>query len=60
MQHSGHAQGEGGHRDIECRAIVGDHLVAAMHFAVRRGEHGAAGVFKKLAGLQQGLCPDYA
>ncbi len=51
MQHSGHAQGEGWHRDIECRAIVGDHLVAAMHFAVRRGEHGAAGVFKKLAGL---------
>ena len=60
MQYSRHAQTKSRYRDIKGCAIVGDHLVAAMHFAVGRGEHGATGVFKKLAGLQQGLSPDHA
>ena len=41
-------------------AVVGDHLVAALHRADRRLEHGTAGVAEALARLQVRLLADHA
>ena len=45
---------------IECRAVVGDAMVLAMHRASRRAQTAAAGVFKRFAGLQDRLLADHA
>ena len=47
-------------RRVEVRAVVGDHLVAALHGAHRRFDHGAARVAEALARLQVRLLADHA
>ena len=60
MKYAWHDQGEFVDRHFEFGAVVGDHLVAAVHGADRGGDDAATGVFEAFAGLQQGLLADHA
>ena len=60
MQYARHAKPEGFDDRLELRAILGHHLVAALHRAFRRFEHGTAGVAIMIARLDQGLCANDA
>ena len=60
MQDARHRQHELGDRRLKLHAVLGRHLVAALHGADRRRQLAAAGVFEALAGSQQGLVADHA
>src|SRR3989338_1121541 len=60
MQHTRHTQHELRDLDLELRAVLGLHLVAAAHRADLRGQHRAAGIFKALARLEQRLLAHHA
>ena len=55
-----HRERERRDRRVEMRAVVGQHLVAALHGADRSFEHRAAGVAEALAGQQVRLLADHA
>ena len=59
MQNTRYAQHKLRNFDIELRAVVGTHQVTAAHRANLRGKHRAAGVFKTLVRLEQGLLAYY-
>jgi len=51
---------EGRYFSIKFITVIGDHLVAALHAANRRGDHGAAGILETLARFQMRLLSDNA
>ena len=52
MQQSRHGQTHWCDGRIEVRAVIGDHLIAALHRTDRRFQHGAAGIAEPLARQQ--------
>jgi len=60
VQYPGHGKDELGNFRIETGAVLGGHLVAALHGAHGRGEGAAAGVLVGLPRLQQGLVTHHA
>src|SRR5258708_923708 len=60
VEYSGHRQPEGRDRRVEMLAIIGDHLIAALHGADGGLDHGAGRVAKSLPGLQVRLLADDA
>jgi len=60
MQNAWHAQHELRNRRIKLGAIFRYHLIAAGHGAYLCGEHGAAGVFEALLGLEHRLFSHYS
>ena len=55
MKRAGNREREARDGRVERVSVLGEHLVAAAHGADRRGNHRAAGVFERLARLQQRL-----
>src|SRR5450755_2651996 len=60
VEYPGHRQPEGRDRRIELLAIIGHHLIAALHGAHGRFDHRAGRVAKSLARLQVRLLADHA
>jgi len=60
MQNTRHTQYKLWNLDIELRAVVGMHPVAAAHRADLGGQYRATGVLEILARLEQGLLTHYA
>src|SRR5258708_7822785 len=60
VEYARHRQPEGRDRRVELHAVIGDHLIAALHGADGRLDHGAGRVAKSLPGLQVRLLADDA
>src|SRR5688572_14050375 len=60
VQDAGNGESELGNVRLEAGAVLGDHLVGALHRAHRRGYRRAAGVLEALTRLQQRLRADHA
>ena len=58
MQSAWAGEDEFGDVGRKVRAVLGHHLIRALHGADWRAQYRAAGVFKTLARLQQGLLAD--
>src|ERR1700677_2601788 len=60
MQHAGDGAEKGRNGRLEFRAVVPDHLVAALHGADRSFQYGATGISETLARFEVGLFADHA